>query len=105
MATLIVNDDLESIEKLSQSAPVLIDFWAEWCPPCKQFNPILEAFEKKHEGVVHVVKVNVDDNQHLAHIFRIQSIPTVVVVKQGIETVRNVGVVNVSGLERIVGIV
>lgn len=64
---------------------VLVDFWAEWCPPCKALSPLLEEIDGELGEKVHVVKVDVDNNQELAMKHRVQSIPTVKLYKDGKE--------------------
>jgi len=67
----------------SRHLPVLVDFWAPWCGPCKQLTPILEKVVRAHNGKVRLVKVNIDENQTLANQLRIQSIPTVYAFRDG----------------------
>jgi putative thioredoxin len=67
----------------SMQVPVLVDFWAPWCGPCKQLTPILEKLVKAAKGAVRMVKINIDENQEIARQLRIQSIPTVYLFKDG----------------------
>ncbi len=70
-------------EVLDSSVPVLVDFWAAWCGPCRMVSPIIEKLANKYEGKVKVVKVNVDDNQELAMKFNVMSIPTIMLFNGG----------------------
>ncbi len=63
--------------------PVLVDFWAAWCGPCRMVSPVIDALGKKHEGKLKVVKVNVDENQDLAEKFGVMSIPTIMLFNGG----------------------
>lgn len=70
-------------EVFGSDIPVLIDFWAPWCGPCRMVAPLLEEVSAEYESRLKVVKVNVDEEPGLAGDFRIQSIPTLVIVKDG----------------------
>ena len=63
--------------------PVLVDFWAAWCGPCRMVSPIIDSLGKKHAGKIKVVKVNVDENQDLAMKYEIMSIPTIMLFNNG----------------------
>src|ERR1700734_1873786 len=67
----------------SREVPVIVDFWAPWCGPCKQLGPALEKAVNEAQGAVKLVKVNIDENQEIAQQLRIQSIPTVYAFKNG----------------------
>ena len=67
----------------SREVPVIVDFWAPWCGPCKQLGPALEKAVNEAKGAVRLVKVNIDENQEIARQLRIQSIPTVYAFKNG----------------------
>lgn len=80
-------------ELLASDLPVLIDFWAPWCGPCRMLSPVVDELAGELEGRVTVVKCNVDENQDLAMRFGVMSIPTVVLLKGGAEAMRSVGAV------------
>lgn len=80
---LILNEDNFDDEIQQRSEPILVDFWANWCAPCKIVAPTLEALAEELAGRVHVAKVDVDDNGDLANRFGIMSIPTLVMFKNG----------------------
>lgn len=78
----ITSQNFES-EVLSSDLPVLVDFWATWCGPCQMLSPIIEEIAKEYEGKVKVGKVNVDEEPDLAVKFRVASIPTLILFKNG----------------------
>ena len=80
-------------EVLNSSVPVLVDFWAIWCGPCRMLSPVVEAVADESDGTFKVGKVNVDDEQELAERFGISSIPCLIVFKGGREVKRSVGVI------------
>lgn len=82
MATQITDADFDSAV-LKSDLPVLVDFWAPWCGPCKAMNPILEELENEYAGKVKLVKMNVDENMTVPGKFNIMSIPTFIIFKNG----------------------
>jgi len=81
--TVNVTDDSFSDDVLSSSTPVLVDFWATWCGPCKMVAPEMEKIAAKYEGAVDVVKVDVDANPRISQAFNIMSIPTIAFFRPG----------------------
>ena len=73
---------------LNESLPVAVDFWAEWCAPCKMMTPVLEEISKEYEGKAKIMKMNVDENQETPQRFGITGIPTLIIFKNG-EPVEN----------------
>lgn len=78
-----VTDQNFQTEVIKSTIPVLVDFWAPWCGPCKIIGPVVEELAKEYEGKVKVVKVNVDDNPDSAGQFNVMSIPTLMIFKGG----------------------
>ncbi|MCA1247282.1 thioredoxin TrxA [Massilia oculi] len=78
-------------EVLKSERPVLVDFWAEWCGPCKMIAPILEEVAKQYEGKLVVAKVDVDANQAVPAQFGIRGIPTLILFKDGVAAAQKVG--------------
>lgn len=83
MAELEITKHNFENEVLKSKVPVLLDFWATWCGPCRMLSPVIEEIAAEYEGKAKVGKINVDKEQELAAAFSIASIPTIVVIKDG----------------------
>lgn len=88
MATVAVTDDTFDAEVKNSDIPVVVDFWAEWCGPCKQIGPALEELSTEMEGKIKVAKVDVDNNQVVAAQLGVRGIPALYIFKDG-EVVSN----------------
>lgn len=92
MATIITDQDFAD-QVLKAKVPVLVDFFAEWCGPCKMIAPIVEELAEEYDGKALVVKMNVDESMDTAQTYGIMSIPTLVFFKDGQEVDRSVGAI------------
>ena len=90
-ATVAVTDDSFSQDVLTSSTPVLVDFWASWCGPCKMIAPVLEEIASEKAGSLTVAKLDVDANPGTARDFQVVSIPTLILFKDGAPVKRIVG--------------
>ena len=100
-----VTDGNFAAEVLESETPVLVDFWAEWCGPCHAIAPVLERIADERAEEVTLVKVNIDEEQGLAMRYGIQSIPTVVLFKDGQPAAAAIGAQPKTALERSLGLV
>lgn len=92
MEAINLNNENFEKEVLQSDKTVLIDFWATWCGPCRMMAPVVDEIAKTMSDSVKVCKVNIDDNQALAEKYEVMSIPTFIVIKNGEETGRTIGV-------------
>ncbi len=99
---LEVKDDAFENEVLKSEKPVMVDFWADWCMPCRMLAPTVEKVAKDYKEKLKVCKVNVDENQQTAASFGIRSIPTLIFFKNGEVVEQVIGVVNEVQLKKII---
>ncbi len=92
MAVITITNENFEEEVLKCELPVLIDFWADWCGPCKMMAPVIDELAEELDGKIKVGKVNVDEEAALALKYQIMSIPTLIVMKNGVFEGKNVGV-------------
>ena len=83
MSTKAVSDDSFETEVLKVDGPVLVDFWAEWCAPCKQIGPFLEEISTEMGGQLTIAKINIDENPKTPTNFNVRGIPTLMIFKNG----------------------
>jgi thioredoxin len=100
MAVGKVSDTTFESEVLKATGPVVVDFWAEWCGPCRMIAPALEEISGSLDGKVKIVKLNVDENPQVASKYGIQSIPTLMIFKNGQMASRQVGAAPKQKLEQ-----
>lgn len=93
-----VTDDSFENEVLQSSAPVLVDYWAEWCGPCKMIAPVLDEIASEYDGKVKIAKLNIDDNPNTPPRYGIRGIPTLMLFKDGEVEATKVGAVSKSQL-------
>lgn len=97
-----ITDSSFETEVMKSDLPVLVDFWADWCGPCRMMTPVVEAVAQKLAGTAKVFKLNVDDNPSVTQRFGIKGIPTMIVFKGGKEAERLVGATNEGAITRII---
>lgn len=97
MALAINNNNFESLK--NDSKPLVVDFWAEWCGPCRMVAPIVEELAAEYEGRVNIGKCNVDNNDDLVAMFRVRNIPTLLFLKSGEIVDKHIGAISKNDLK------
>lgn len=97
---LEITDGNFDSEVTKSSVPVLLDFWAAWCAPCRMLTPTVEAIAKDYEGKARVGKLNVDENNEISAKYGIKGIPTLILFKNGVEQERVVGATTKDNIAR-----
>jgi thioredoxin 1 len=96
----ITNENFES-DVLKSEEPVLMDFWAEWCGPCKMLAPILDQIAEEYKGRVQIAKLDVEESQSIAMKFGVRSIPTLILFKDGVVEAQHVGMLSKEQLTKL----
>ncbi|HET9033654.1 MAG TPA: thioredoxin TrxA [Dokdonella sp.] len=97
-----VSDDQFDAEVLQSSEPVLVDFWAEWCGPCKMIAPILDELAETYGGRLKVAKINIDHNQQTPRNYNVRGIPTLMIFKNGKVEATQIGAVSKTQLSQMI---
>jgi len=97
----VSDDDFEQVV-LNADGPVLVDYWAEWCGPCKMIDPILHEVADEYDGKITIAKVNIDENQQITAKYKIRGIPTLMVFENGEPQATKVGALTKSALKSFV---
>ncbi len=102
MATINITDGDFSEKVLQSGKPVLVDFWAPWCGPCRMAEPVLEELSEEYKDKIIIAKINVDENQDNPGKYGVMSIPTTILFKGGKEEGRQVGFAGKKGFEDLI---
>jgi len=98
-ATHLTKDNFKK-KVLDSDKPVVVDFWAVWCGPCRMAGPVIDELEEEYKGKVVIGKVNIDEAQELAQKYGVMSVPTVIIFKKGKEVDRQVGFPGKEGYQK-----
>ncbi len=101
MEIKLTKDNFDS-EVINSNIPVLVDFWASWCGPCRMIAPVIERIAEKFDGRIKVGKVNVDEEPEISLEYNIASIPTVMIFKNGEEVSKSIGYSDEAEIEQLV---
>ena len=102
MATIEITDQDFEEKVLKSDLPVLVDFWAPWCGPCKMAEPVLEGLSEEYKGKVVIVKIDIDQNQEYSQKYSVMSIPTTILYKEGEEVGRQTGFTGKEAFEELI---
>ncbi|WP_395151738.1 thioredoxin [uncultured Allofournierella sp.] len=103
MSVMTITSENFQQEVLNSNVPVLVDFWAEWCGPCRMMAPIVDQIAEEKAGSIKVGKIDIDQCPELAAQFGVMSIPTLIVFKNGQVACKNVGLVPKANVEQMLG--
>jgi thioredoxin 1 len=101
MSIVHITESTFESEVLKSPTPVLVDFWAEWCGPCKMIAPVLDQIATEYEGKLRIAKVDVDANQATAMRYGVRSIPTLMLFKNGLVEVQQIGLLSKDTLKKL----
>jgi thioredoxin 1 len=101
MSIVHIQEDTFESQVIKSSTPVLVDFWAEWCGPCKMIAPVLEQIATEYQGKLRIAKVDVDSNQATAMRYGVRSIPTLMLFRNGVVEAQQVGMISKDNLKKI----
>ena len=102
MAEKVFTDANFNVDVLKAGNPVLVDFWAEWCGPCRMLAPVIERIANQNQGKLVVGKLNVDDNPQVPQKYGIQGIPTLIIFRNGEEAQRLVGFQSEEAIQKVI---
>lgn len=102
MSIIEVTDGSFETDVIESNVPVLVDFWAEWCGPCKMIGPLLETIAEEYEGKITVAKMDVDSNMEMPARFGVRGIPTLIIVNNGQVAATKVGALSKSQLNEFI---
>src|SRR5215211_5551025 len=103
--TAVVTEETFEVEVLQSDKPVIVDFWAEWCGPCHAVAPVLDKIVEERADELKLVKINIDEEQELMIRYGVQSIPTIILFKEGAPAAAVIGAQPKGAIERALGLV